>query len=111
MSTSSEEQEAELVRRLLAIQTGAAGPSAAGGSGGAAVKQAWYGDAYSFLQSHGGQHWWCHHGDVTAGGEASRQHRPPHVPQVWLSEIATALAASSAAGPPCRSSPPPRWNT
>lgn len=73
MSATPEEEELELIRRLLAIQTGAADPAAAGSSCSTADKQAWYGDAYSFLQAHGGQHWWCRHGDVTAGRKACSQ--------------------------------------
>jgi hypothetical protein len=62
-----EQEEQRLVDRLLRLQT-AAGPAAAAAS--AAEKQVFYSDAYAFLQAHGGQHWWCRHGDVTAGAAA-----------------------------------------
>ena len=51
------------MQRLVELQT--APPPAAAAA--AAAKQAWYADAYAFLQRHGGEHWWCRHGDVTAG--------------------------------------------
>ena len=63
-----EQEEQRLVDRLLRLQT-AAGPAAAAAT--AAEKQVFYSDAYAFLQAHGGQHWWCRHGDVTAGEAAA----------------------------------------
>ena len=51
------------MQRLVELQT--APPAAAAAA--AAAKQAWYADAYAFLQRHGDEHWWCRHGDITAG--------------------------------------------
>jgi hypothetical protein len=50
-AVSTEEQ---LVERLVQSDT-------------AAEKAAWYADALSFLQAHGGEHWWCRHIQVTSG--------------------------------------------
>ena len=49
-------QEQTLVERLLRIQT----------EGLHSLKQEWFRDAYNFLKGTEG-HWWCQHGDITAG--------------------------------------------
>jgi hypothetical protein len=49
--------EQELISRLLEIQTESLQEQ----------KQGWFADAYSFLSSVIDGHWWCRHGDVTAG--------------------------------------------
>ena len=61
--------EAALEARLLDLQAA----TAAGAAAAAADRQAWYADAYGFLQLHGGEHWWCQHAAVTEGGWAGRQ--------------------------------------
>ena len=52
------------MQRLVELQTA---PPAAAAAAATAAKQAWYADAYAFLQRYGDEHWWCRHGDVTAG--------------------------------------------
>lgn len=61
----AEAEEAELVQRLLNLQTGDDGAPPTERRDDA---PAWYRDAYAFLEAHGGEHWWCHHGDVMSGG-------------------------------------------
>ncbi len=63
-----DDEEEALVQRLVELQTAPPPAAAAANDAAAAAKQAWYADAFSFLQRHGSEHWWCRHGDVTAGG-------------------------------------------
>lgn len=63
MEGAAQDEEEALIQRLVELQT--VPPPAAAAA--AAAKQAWYADAYAFLHCHGGEHWWCRHGDVTAG--------------------------------------------
>jgi len=65
---SAARTEEQLVERLLAIQTSADGAAAA------AEKQRWYAQAYRYL-TESGHHWWCRHGDVTAGRGAERREK------------------------------------
>ena len=62
--------EAALVERLAVLQAASGGDGNGGGAAAAAARQQWYADALAFLQAHGGEHWWCHHADVTAGAPA-----------------------------------------
>ena len=73
-----EQEEESLVQRLLHLQPQPA--EVAETAAAVADKQRWYADAYAFLRDHGGQHWWCQHGDVTAGEcLLARGAMPPHM--------------------------------
>lgn len=69
---AAQQEEERLVERLWRLQT--ADPPAP-----PADKQAWYADALRFLQACTG-HWWCQHGDVTAGERVFQGHETglPH---------------------------------
>ena len=62
---TAQEEEERLTQRLLLFQTTSDDAVAA-----AAARQQWYSSALAFLQAHGGQHWWCRHGEITAGEQA-----------------------------------------
>ena len=61
-------EESRLVHELMERNDGPAAPlSSAAAAAAAAERQRWLRDAYSLLKAHGGQHWWCQHGDLTSG--------------------------------------------
>lgn len=58
---AAQQEEELLVSEMAELQAAAA-------TGAAADWPSWYQRALSFLQRHGGAHWWCHHPKVMAGG-------------------------------------------